>query len=714
MVEHPMSLQDLIRRRQAGGFVGRQEELGLFQENLRLAVEDPRRRFLFCIRGDAGVGKSFLLRQFIRLTRERGYATAYVDESVFDIPTVMDTLAADLARQDKPCKDFTKRSEAYRKHRHELDADPAAPDGLSSALTRSAVRIGLRTAEDIPLVGPFAKELNTDAVAAQADQLRSFLSRKFRNQHDVRLMLAPVDELTPTFVNDLRAIASHQPVALFFDTYERTGTFLDPWLLDLLAGRYGDLPSELVLTIAGQHPLNIHTWGDYLGMRADLALQVFTDTEARELLATRGVTDNSVVEVILGLTGRLPVLVAMLAESQPDTVEKVSDPSDNAVERFLKWEKDEQRRMAAQHGALPRRLDRDIYAAATGSTSADEDFAWLRGLPFVTEHTDGYRYHDIVRDTMLRKQRRLSPADWQQRHTTLADHYHAARDSLGLEARAAWRDNQWQGLAVEEHYHRLCAHPATALPAALAALIDVIDNQPDSAARWTTMIRQAGQDTNTSVINDRVEKLCTSSADQDNDRILLLTHLITEPTLDDHHRAIAYCERGNIHLKHNQHEDALTDLTRAIELDPIHKWAIAGRGWTYQRMGRYDDALTDLTRAIELDPDDGFDHYRIGLIALAQGRADAAHDHISKAIEVERSGIAEFPRDGWRALHIAVYLLAMGEARQAERQIRETLKQTINAVDVRDAINDLQELHAVRQCDIVDAVGLLRSHLSGD
>ena len=47
-----------------------------------------------------------------------------------------------------------------------------------------------------------------------------------------------------------------------------------------------------------------------------------------------------VVEVILGLTARLPVLVAMLAEARPDSVEAVSDPSDNAVERFLKWEKD--------------------------------------------------------------------------------------------------------------------------------------------------------------------------------------------------------------------------------------------------------------------------------------------------------------------------------------------------------------------------------------
>jgi hypothetical protein len=269
----------------------------------------------------------------------------------------MDTIAADLARQGKPCKDFTKRSETYREHRQELDADPTAPEGLSSALTRSAVRIGLRAAEDIPLVGPFAKELNTDAVAGQADRLRVFLNRKLRNQHDVRLMLAPVDELTPTFVDDLRSIASHHPVALFFDTYERTGAFLDPWLLDLLVGRYGDLPPNVVLTVAGQHPLDINTWGDYLGIRSDLALKVFTDAEASELLATRGVTDSSVVEVIRSLTGRLPVLVAMLADARPDKVEEVNDPSDNAVERFLKWERDEQRRVAAlrYHGVWTRK-----------------------------------------------------------------------------------------------------------------------------------------------------------------------------------------------------------------------------------------------------------------------------------------------------------------------------------------------------------------------
>jgi tetratricopeptide (TPR) repeat protein len=47
-----------------------------------------------------------------------------------------------------------------------------------------------------------------------------------------------------------------------------------------------------------------------------------------------------------------------------------------------------------------------------------------------------------------------------------------------------------------------------------------------------------------------------------------------------------------------RYDDALTDLSRAIDLNPQYAWAIANRGLTYQLMGRYDDALTDLTGAI--------------------------------------------------------------------------------------------------------------------
>jgi tetratricopeptide (TPR) repeat protein len=51
-----------------------------------------------------------------------------------------------------------------------------------------------------------------------------------------------------------------------------------------------------------------------------------------------------------------------------------------------------------------------------------------------------------------------------------------------------------------------------------------------------------------------------------------------------------------------RYDDALADLSRAIELGPNRIWAIAGRGATYREMERYDDALADFSRAIELDP----------------------------------------------------------------------------------------------------------------
>lgn len=79
MTHGAVSLQDLIRRRQAAGFVGRAEKLSLFGANLEVPVEDLRRRFVFCIHGDGGVGKTFLTRQLQRIASEHGAVCAYVD-----------------------------------------------------------------------------------------------------------------------------------------------------------------------------------------------------------------------------------------------------------------------------------------------------------------------------------------------------------------------------------------------------------------------------------------------------------------------------------------------------------------------------------------------------------------------------------------------------------------------------------------------------------
>ncbi|HSM84233.1 MAG TPA: hypothetical protein VLS96_21255 [Nodosilinea sp.] len=49
-------------------------------------------------------------------------------------------------------------------------------------------------------------------------------------------------------------------MALFFDTYEQTDEFLDPWLWDVLEGKPGDVPPNIVITIAGRHSLADHHW----------------------------------------------------------------------------------------------------------------------------------------------------------------------------------------------------------------------------------------------------------------------------------------------------------------------------------------------------------------------------------------------------------------------------------------------------------------------
>jgi hypothetical protein len=112
----------------------------------------------------------------------------------------------------------------------------------------------------------------------------------------------------------------------------------------VLDGDYGDLPESLVLTIAGRHPLNPGDWADYAPVLADVPIVPFTEAEARQLLTAKGVTDERVIEVILTVSGRLPLLVATLAGNQPTDPGQVGDPSGDAVERFLKWEPDDERR----------------------------------------------------------------------------------------------------------------------------------------------------------------------------------------------------------------------------------------------------------------------------------------------------------------------------------------------------------------------------------
>jgi len=89
MADSSGSLQEIIQQRQQAAFVGREAELALFRDNLALPSDDGRRRILFAVHGDGGVGKTLLVKRMSKSAGESGWLTAVANEKAYDVPEVM-------------------------------------------------------------------------------------------------------------------------------------------------------------------------------------------------------------------------------------------------------------------------------------------------------------------------------------------------------------------------------------------------------------------------------------------------------------------------------------------------------------------------------------------------------------------------------------------------------------------------------------------------
>ncbi len=630
------SLQDLIRGRQQSGFVGRQRQVVQYQENLGLPFEDEGRRFLFNIHGDAGVGKTYLTKQLQQIANDGGALTAYVDDTVDDVTSAMTAIAAEFKRGGVSLAEFEKRAARYRARRQELESDPHAPDGVAAFLTKAAITIGMSAARDIPFAGSLLAPVDIGAAADQADRARVYLARKFSDHADLRLLLTPEAELTPVFVAGLDHVAAGRQIALFFDTYERTALFLDRWLRNLYAGLYGDLPVTLITTISGQNPLNPNLWGEYLSVITDVPLEPFSEAEARQFLSSKNISDEHTVQVILSLSGRLPMWLTTLADARPDDPADIGDPAGDAVERFLKWENDPVKRAVAVTAALPRTLNQDVLATITSSGEAGDLFGWLSSLPFVSRQGSSWRYHEVVRSAMLRLKRAQSPNEWRAQHVALAQaNAQWAADAAGGTDKT-WEDPDWVDYTCEETYHGLCADPINGLPRALGFAVKAAEHSTARARQWAGMLTGAGRDSANTQIQDWGKLL--QDGIHDEDLTQYLSNLIADAHLDNATLVIALEERGENHRLNDRYEEALADFNRAIELNPKRAWPISRRAETYRLMGRHEEALADFNRAVELDPENGWVIASRGETYQAMGRHEEALADFNRAVELDPDG----------------------------------------------------------------------------
>ncbi|MER5462513.1 tetratricopeptide repeat protein [Streptomyces sp. NPDC002668] len=649
------SRQELNRRRRRSGFVGRHSELIAFRDNFAHDPGSEAFQYLFHIHGHAGVGKTSLVRQWQTVARELGAATAYLDDDVHSIIEAMEAISTQFDRQGMALKKFEKQLAAYHQRLHEAGtpAEPPAPGGAdsaggagpSSAASASSTvlaQAGLAGLGLLPGMGAVAGAMDPQQVAHGTDRLRAALSVRFRNHTDVQLVMTPVRVLTPVFLEDLAEVAERRPwVVLFLDVFERTGAVLDEWLRDVLVGEvYPGLPDNVLAVLSGQGRLDARYWGDHLDLVAQVPLDVFTEDETRQLLAAQGVTDEHVIQIILHLTGRLPVLVDTLAQNRPQDPDDVGDPSDTAVERFLKWITEPDQQSAALACALPLQLDEDIYRAAVPDTAADQ-YAWLRSLPFVSGQAGRCRYHDVVRTPMLRLQRTQSPIRWQLQHTSLADAYQQRRDTLEstLPPNEYWDSAAWREHRLSEIYHQLCAQPHHALPDALKDVVHACEQGAAVLRRWAQVLLQAGDDTDATVLATWGQRLQPTSPDTDDATSLInaLTELLTTSELAKADRGLAHAIRGREHRNAGRYHEALTDYTSALALEPDLGRAYYGRGETHRLMKRYDEALTDFNVAIELDPNDSWNLGSRAQTYRDLERYDEALTDFNRAVELDNN-----------------------------------------------------------------------------
>ncbi len=491
-----LTRKEILRQRKTVTFVGRERQLELFQTNLDRSPEHPGFHFIFNVFGQGGVGKSTLLERYRELAAGKKAYAVYVDvrpnlsDSAIEPVQLLGEIVAQMKTQDAPLDKLEKQHKLYRQQKQQLEADPDAPKGFFSFFGKTAVKIGLREAKKVPGLGALAEFVDEDAAGEQLGEWASFVKKKLTNKDEVRLVLEPEEVLTPLLLEELADLDEQRQIILFVDNYEAAGKDLDAWLRRLLGEE--KLPLQFVLVVAGREPLHPNAWSGNFDITQPVSVEPFNEEEARDYLTRKCIADPALVSDILHLSGRLPVLLSFLAEVTPGDAAP-GDPSDLAVERFLKWVDDPAKRSLALHAALPRSFNRDVLAALTApGEDADALFDWLLRMPFVQKRGDAWVYHTVVREMMMRHIRQRSPKEFSSLHQRLADHFAQQMNNFGLPPEKTWDDNDWINLELESLMHRLAAEPKKYLSSGINGFVEAFIKAPKKIAiKWGETFRNA-------------------------------------------------------------------------------------------------------------------------------------------------------------------------------------------------------------------------------
>ncbi len=95
--------------------------------------------------------------------------------------------------------------------------------------------------------------------------------------------------------------------------------------------------------------------------------------------------------------------------------------------------------------------------------------------------------------------------------------------------------------------------------------------------------------------------------------------------------AVTYYNRGNAYFEKGQHDQAISDYNKALEINPRYAEAYNNRGNAYSEKGQYDQAISDFNKALEINPRYAGAYNNRGIAYMLKGKYDKAWEDVHKA-----------------------------------------------------------------------------------
>ena len=127
-----------------------------------------------------------------------------------------------------------------------------------------------------------------------------------------------------------------------------------------------------------------------------------------------------------------------------------------------------------------------------------------------------------------------------------------------------------------------------------------------------------------------------------------------------------YLQSGNTSFDQGNLSQAISNLTKAIEINPKLAKAYNNRGVAYATQGNLPQAISDFTKVIEINPQDAEAYYSRGFIYGKQSNFTQAISDFSKAIEIDPNLAKAYNNRGRNYYNIKEYDKAWADVHKAE------------------------------------------------